>query len=186
MKRAALVSARVLAVIGVGVALGYFIGRNDLLGQDRAENTVELMPADAESQGKDWKYPGCSDHDSSLGGGGHVGRAKVPPHYCLVMTTQDDYEKVLKFYADKTGISSLVAGTGGGTTMKFDTTTSHFETWFVLNDNLSPGGANQGRPVRAKVFAKRTATYDLTVFISRATNEKHTHIVLAYYPRRQG
>jgi hypothetical protein len=100
------------------------------------------------------------------------------------MTTQDDYETVLKFYSDKTGIANLEAGTGAGTRGSFDSKTSSLETWFVLTDSLSPEHANRDRPVKAKMFGKRTPVYDLTMLVSRANDEKHTHIVLAYYPRK--
>jgi hypothetical protein len=180
MKRL-LILAGFLAAVAVGAAVGYLVGRHRPRGAGLAGN-----PAEAGPDWKEWKYPGGAEHDSSLGGGGQIGTAGVPPHYCLAMTTEDDYEKVLRFYADKPGMSGLAAGTGSG--MKggasTDPNTSYIETWFVLNDGWSPEGVSRGRPVKVKVFGKRTGTYDLTMHVSRASDEKHTHIVLAYYPKR--
>jgi hypothetical protein len=184
MKQRIFIIGGFLVAIVLGLGIGYLAGRNSLPRQELTENAADLKPEDVERVGQDWKYPGCSAHDSSQGGGGKIGSAIVSPHYCLVMTTPDDYEAVLKFYADKTGIPSLVAGTGGGSRGSFDSKTGSLETWFVLNDSLSPEGPNRSRTVKAKMFGKSTPTYDLTILVSRANDEKHTHIVLAYYPRK--
>jgi hypothetical protein len=182
MKHRIFIVGGFFVALAVGVAIGYLAGRNSLPGQGRAEITPGLKPENVELAWQDWKYPGCSVHDSSQGGGGNIGSASVSPHYCMIMTTQDDYETVLKFYADKTGIS--LAGTGAGSRGTFDSKTGSLESWYVLNDNLPPEGPNRSRPVKAKMFGKSTAAYDLTMLVSRATDEKHTHIFLAYYPRK--
>jgi hypothetical protein len=202
MKKGIVTIAGFLVAIAVGIAIGYLGGRNNVFGRgisDRSvnpkpgeaaperigDNSVGSKPREAASDWREWKYPGSAEHDSSTWGGGQAGNARLPGHYGMVMTTQDDYEKVLQFYADKTGVGAI-AGSEGGGGMKFSTggNTSSMEDWFVLNDSQSPGGANQSRPVKAKGFAKRTLLYDLTMFVTRADNEKHTHVVLAYYPRQ--
>ena len=183
MKRRLFIIAGYLVAIAVGVAIGYFAGRNNLLAGRLSETSSDLKAGEAGPDWKEWKYPGCAEHGSSLGGGGQAGMSKVPPLYCLVMTTPDDYEKVLKYYADKMGNSVLAVGAGSGT--KVDSSNpENCENWFVLNDALSPEGANRSRPVKAKVFGKRTPTYDLTMHVSRANDENHTHIMLAYYPAK--
>ena len=53
-----------------------------------------------------------------------------------------------------------------------------------MDDNLPANRSDSSkRPVKIKVFAKRTLAADLTMFVSRATGEQDTHIILAYYPR---
>jgi hypothetical protein len=181
MNRTLFLAAGFLVAIVVGVVIGYLAGRNNLMAGRIAENSTDQEPREASLDWQQWKYPGCSEHDSSLGGGGQMGKARVPSHYCLVMTTPDDYEQVLKFYADKKGFSDL-AGSGSGT--RASSNPDLFESWFVLSDSLAPDGVNQSRPVKAKLFGKRTPTYDLTMLVSRAKDEKHTHIVLSYNPAR--
>jgi hypothetical protein len=180
MKKYVLIVLGLLASLAVGAAGGYAVGRHRFPGSPGDAKTAEAAP-----DWQEWKYAGSSEHDSLTGGGTQTSSGAVPPHFCLVMTTEDDYEKVLRYYADKTGVASLEAGgSGGGTRFNFGPNGAYAEEWFVLNDSRSPNSANQDRPVKMKMFGRRTLTYDLTMLISRANDEKHTHIVLAFYPRK--
>jgi hypothetical protein len=51
-----------------------------------------------------------------------------------------------------------------------------------LDDMRQAGEGETPRPVRTKCLIRRGRAYDLTVFISRADGEAHTHIVLLYDP----
>ncbi|MGA2255314.1 MAG: hypothetical protein ABSG53_11680 [Thermoguttaceae bacterium] len=191
MKRSIIIIAGLLVALAVGGGIGYLAGRNNSpapergLGQNPADlsnnSNTDRDDNKSDEDWQQWKYPGCAEHESSLGGGGQLGTARVPPHFCLVLTTQDDYEKVLRFYADKTGTG--LTGGGSGTTANGNSKDANMESWFVMNDSLSPEGANRNRPVKTKMFGKRTPRYDLTMFFSRANDEKHTHMLLVYYPR---
>jgi hypothetical protein len=174
MKRSLIIIAGFLVAAAIGVGIGYLVGRNNPQDRKLAENPAALKQDEARPDWKEWKYPGCVERGFGQVGGGQSGGVKTPMDYHSVMTTPDDYEKVLGFYAEKTGISVLAlengAGAGGGTSGE----------WFVANDSLLPDEVAQNRPVRVRMFGKRTPTYDLTMFISRANDEKHTHIILAY------
>jgi len=178
MNRSVLVTAALLAALAVGIGIGYLVGRNNPGERGLAENPTVLKPGETGPDWKEWKYPGSADHESGQAGGGLDAGVRSPMHYDLVMTTKDDYEKVLGFYAEKTGLSLVDndkgSGVGGG----------NHELWFVANDSSSPndvtGVSQEDRPVKTKLFGKRTPAYDLTMFISRAKDEKNTHIVLVY------
>jgi hypothetical protein len=198
MKKLALIVVGLLASLAVGAAGGYAVGRHGLPGSPADAKTGESAPdwkdlpgspADAKTgesapDWKEWKYPECSEHESSTGGGTQTSSGGVPPHFCLVMATPDDYERVLRYYGDKAGIPGLEQGSGAGTKVNTGGPQVHVEEWFVLNDSHPPNRATQSRPVKMKMFGRRTLTYDLTMLISRANDEKHTHIVLAFYPRQ--
>jgi hypothetical protein len=173
MKRSIIIIAGFLVALAVGLGIGYLVGRNNPSERGLVEKPAVLKPGETGPDWKEWKYPGCAEHGGGQVGGGQNAGVKEPMQYDLVMTTQDDYEKVLGFYAEKTGISILAvengAGAGGG----------NHDSWFVYDDSRLPNVA-QSRPVRVKMFGKRTPTYDLTMFISRANDEKHTHIILVY------
>ena len=180
MKRIVLVIVAFLVAIAAGVGIGYVAGRNNLLGREPAAKSR----GDDESDWKQWKYPGSTELGSSRGGGGQVREANLPPHYCLAMATPDDFEKVLGFYADKTGIANLATVGGGGSKMHFDSARTDIEDWFTIDDSLPANRSDSSkRPVKIKVFAQRTLAADVTMFISRASDEQDTHIILAYYPR---
>jgi hypothetical protein len=178
MNRRFFAIAGYLVAIAVGVGIGYLIGRNNSSERELAEIHPDSKPGEIGPDWKEWKYPGCAEHDFTKVGGGQSAGVKTPMHYDLVMTTKDDLEKVLGFYVEKTGISLLSSHTGEGAGGKND------DVWFVTSDSRSPSEVDQtatkDRPVRTKMFGKRTATYDLTMFVSRANDEKHTHIILSY------
>jgi hypothetical protein len=181
MKRIVLVIVVFLVAITAGVGIGYLAGRNNLLGR---EPVAKSRGVD-ESDWKQWKYPGSRELASSQGGGIQVMETSLPQHYCLAMATRDDFEKVLGFYADKTGIANLATVGGGGSRVHFDSAGTDIEDWFAIDDSLPANRSDSAkRPVKTKVFAKRTLAADVTMFISRATDEQDTHIILAYYPRR--
>jgi hypothetical protein len=55
-----------------------------------------------------------------------------------------------------------------------------------LRDDVNDANDSQkSRSVRAKCLSRRCPSYDLTVFITRADDESHTHIVLLYDPRTE-
>ena len=120
----------------------------------------------------EWKYPGSN----MLGGAsmGDGGNPEVQSVKCRAnLTTPDPIEKVIAFYAEKLGPARRRPGAG---------------------DEVKDGGArsvsiqddSQRRPITLRVFAVNTADTSTTLVISRADNEKETHIAWLHYIRLDG
>ena len=102
-----------------------------------------------------YRYPNAEKE----GGGGIL----APNLESQIMITKDDFKKVVKHYEKVLG-DNLSAGspvTLSGTSK------------FIVNDS-------KDRPVEVLVYVHQAENYSLTLVISRANEEKMTHIALIY------
>jgi hypothetical protein len=102
-----------------------------------------------------FRYPNAEKE----GGGGIL----APNLESQIMITKDDFKKVVKHYEKVLG-DNLSAGspvTLSGTSK------------FIVNDS-------KDRPVEVLVYVHQAENYSLTLVISRAKEEKMTHIALIY------
>jgi hypothetical protein len=98
------------------------------------------------------------------------------------LTTPDDVEKVARFYAEVAGFEEpAAAAESQRSTSSFGTLQG--ESHHILDDFVSAADTNKLRPVASKCLIRRGRSYDLTVLVTSADGEQHTHIVLLYDPR---
>ena len=92
--------------------------------------------------------------------------------------TADDMKTVVAFYERATG-EKLTAAEPGQCEAR--------DGWFFCDDSAGPArpgvGERPRRPVAICLLVKHTEAYDLTLVISRAVGERHTHIVLDYFDK---
>jgi hypothetical protein len=139
----------------------------------------------------EWRYPGSTEQGSSKGGGGTMNGLTVGPIDSVILTTPDDFEKVLEWYANKFDSPVIAVPTGSGSLGKFNTENTDDP---IINANVMLASNRPGderdkgtwRPVRMKVISARTPRYDLVINVSRAEGESHTHVVVTYFPNKPG
>src|SRR5690348_2173959 len=102
-----------------------------------------------------YRYPNAEKE----GGGGIL----APNLESQIMITKDDFKKVVKHYEQVLGDKLL---TGGGIALSGTSK-------FILDDS-------KDRPVKVLVYVHQAENYSLTLVISRANEEKMTHIALIY------
>jgi hypothetical protein len=120
-----------------------------------------------------WEYPGSKNSMSS----------QVGPLYNSVRTTTDDLASVVAHYEKKLGTKIAVdkpeVGAGEGGSGKQTA---------VFQDSLQPGGDAKkpdARDVTVLLASQNTRAYCLTLVISRAKGERHTHIALTYVSKQE-
>lgn len=104
-----------------------------------------------------------------------------PAGQYAVLTTPLGFEEVVQFYAEAAHFDSPreVATSAGASQTQG---TLQGEEISLLDDVLSPASPPVPRPVRCKCLIQRCPAFALTVFVSRADDEEHTHVVLLYVP----
>lgn len=115
-----------------------------------------------------WKYPGAKELWSGQGAGG----------FYAILATTDGLDKVEAFYEKKTG-EKLKPDQAGGHGIGG----SAGEARVFQDDSIQPGVRAGPRPVVVRVLVQRAKGHDLTLVISRAKGEDHTHIALTYFPK---
>jgi hypothetical protein len=120
-----------------------------------------------------WEYPRAKNSLSS----------EVGPLYNSVQTTTDDLASVAAYYERKLGTKIAVdkptVGAAKGGSGKQTA---------VLQDSLQPSeGAKKprARDVTLLLASQNTNAYCLTLIISRAKEEKQTHIALTYVSKQE-
>jgi hypothetical protein len=123
------------------------------------EGGVSLMQTIAK-----WKYPGAKmPHGANMGDGGNPLIRSIKCQ--TVLTTPDPIEKVFDFYKQK--LSNKAANGGAAP----ENTAQSVST---LEDSA-------GRPVKIYVIVVHRADTSTTLVISRAADEKETHIAWSHY-----
>jgi len=111
-----------------------------------------------------YRYPNAEKE----GGGGIL----APDLESQVMITKDDFETVVKHYekvlGDKVPPDARVSSIG--------------TTKFIVSDSKDDG---KDRPVKVLILVHQERTYSLTLVISRAKEEKMTHIAMVYRTGRR-
>lgn len=166
-----------LYVIGgvlLGLGIGFFLGV--LFVRYRQGVRSEVLDAEWEA----WHYPGAESNGSGSAGGPGLLRLNAGPVRRAGLTTPDSFEDVLGFYAGHAGYDWRTAGVSGARATRAGLLDE--EALVYSTDSTRPDG--KPRPVRVQAVGRRTATHDVTVVISRAEGEEHTHVVLLWFPRR--
>jgi len=181
-----LIGASTLALVTAGIGIGMFVQYRLQIGVAQAtarqfQNLARGLAGEgatgpAAPPLDDWRYPDAHEQGKLEGTSVEInGRQVIPPPYGARWTTSDDYDKVVAFYAGKGGFKH--------TNGQYFEANTQGESNIVLSDDQLPDGSVKSRPVHALCLRRRCASYDLTVFISRAETEAHTHIVLLYEPK---
>jgi len=189
MWRRLLIGVGLLALFAAGVGLGMFVQSRlqPALAEAVARRYLDLARSlGGESQPglpapplADWRYPGAHEYGTTTGTSLEInGQIIKPPPSYVRSTTPDDYDKVVAFYAEKGGFHHTSGSAFEGNTQG--------ESNVVLSDDWNPERSDKSRAIRALCLRRRCGSYDLTVFITRAHGEGHTHIVLLYEPKVGG
>ena len=93
------------------------------------------------------------------------------------MATADDYKKVADHYGTKLGFE---AASNLG---QFNGTSTEAGFQLAFTDGQEPGPASKARPVRVLCLRQTCGSYSVVVFITRAEEEAHTHVILLYDPK---
>src|SRR5262249_41934148 len=117
----------------------------------------------------EWKYPDSKiPHGASMSDGGYPNIQSVKCQ--TVLTTPDSFQKVVRFYNKKLGISPDTGEATKGGEAKAVTTQ----------------GDSDGRPVSIEVISVHKANTSTTLVISRGEQEKETHIAWSHFIRLGG
>jgi hypothetical protein len=163
--------------LGFGLLLG--VGLGFVGGLTYAAHRAEVHRAKVGQGWKDWSYPKATEVAAASCGaiGNGIGSA-----HGQVLTTPDDFAKVVRFYAGKIGSSTpVVAGTpvapvtGSAATVLGGGHAQELANLLYLGEN-DPGRSSQ-------TFVLRTADFDVNVVISRGEDEDVTRVLVIYCPR---
>jgi len=189
MRRLALVLA-ILVLTAGAFAAGYY------LHSWRGTTNTSFMPwqkaqLKTPPEWTEWQYPDSKEQGSGKGGGGTVNGLTAGPIYSVSLTTPDDLDKVLKWYAKKFDNDIIAVPTGSGSLGKMNTENKEdpIINADVLLASTRPNEERDNgtlRPVQMKVISVRTPRYDLVINVSRAEGESHTHIIVTYFPNLPG
>lgn len=120
---------------------------------------------------EEWKYPGSQmPQGASMSDGGNPTIPSVKLQ--AILTTADSFEQVVEFYTKKLTPAAVADAP------KTDDAAKPADAKSVLNQDDS-----QGRPIELKVFSVHKADASTTLVISRAKDEKETHIAWSQYRR---
>ncbi len=149
------------------------IGVLSLIAMVVASASADEPPTATAKAASAWEYPGGKNSMSS----------EVGPLYNSVRTTTDDLASVVAHYDKKLGTRIAVdkpeAGAAEGGSGKQTA---------VYQDSLQPSGdakKPQARDVTVLLASQNTRAYCLTLVISRAKGENHTHIALTYVSKQE-
>lgn len=174
MKRVVVPLAIVVLIAGA-FAAGYLL-RPAIAGNMAVQGAQVKSPP----EWTQWKYPGSQEEGSQKGGGVQTNDWAVGPTYSVSLSTPDDLETVLKWYAKQFDFEAISSPTGSGSTGRFNTGDPDGNMY--TNVVLTGTTPNQTNPVRTKLISTRTARYSIAVAVARNEGGSHTHILLTYFP----
>jgi len=153
------------AVLGI-VVVAWAFSQTQLAATQSAHKEARKPARDAGQ----WKYPGSKELVSADAGGGWYAR----------WTTDDDLDKVIAFYGKRFHYTKLTPNKPGGSNIE------HQDRWtYCLQDDSveafdSKADKNPARPVAVRIFVEHGPWYTLTLVISRAKEDTHTHIAMIF------
>ena len=184
----------IAVLIGVAFAGGYFLrlwqSTGHAVGMAEVFSVASKGPKPkAPPEWTEWQYPESTEGGSSKGGGGTVNDLSVGPIYSVILTTPDDLDKVLEWYAKKFDSEIIAVPTGSGSLSRMNTENQDdpiISANVLLASNRPSNDRDKGpwRPVRMKVISVRTPRYNLVINVSRAEGESHTHVIVTYFPNK--
>lgn len=178
-----------LGVVAIAFGAGLYVQREFQLAKIRtaesfARDLVGLNdPVPPPPRWEEWGYPGADIMGSIQASSVRVsGELVRPAGRYAVLVTPDPFESVARFYAEKAGFEAPddIAKRNSAVSTEGNI---QGESNHLLDDFHDSTDYQSLRPVRVKCLLRRSPSYDLTVVISRANEEKNTHIALFYDPR---
>jgi hypothetical protein len=181
-----------LAMVAAGVGLGMFVQYRLQIGvaeagAEAANRSFLPLAKVFSSEGgpsglapplEHWGYPGATEQNRGRGPSLVMnGQTVKPAPEYLVLATADDYTKVVDHYGSKLGFG------GASDLRQFNRTSTEAGFQLAFTDGQDPGAASKDRPVRALCLRQTCSSYSVAVFITRAENEAHTHVILLYDPK---
>jgi hypothetical protein len=93
-------------------------------------------------------------------------------------------DKVVAFYEKKTG-EKLAPDQPGGNGIGGENGVGGkvVEARVFQDDSVQPAARSEPRPVVVRILVQRAKDYDLTLVVSRAKGEDHTHVALTCFPK---
>jgi hypothetical protein len=170
----------IAAAVGLILVVAAFVG-GWVLGKYAPKtaggpNGMVIAPAPADWT--EWTYPGGKQTGSATGGGSSLGNVRVGPLHTAQVTTPDEFETVLAFYATKLAHPGIASPGGTESSGGIRGVATGNEVYaYASQSDTRPG-------VKAKAITYRTSNYDLVITVTRAGGEKETHILIAYMPHR--
>ena len=104
--------------------------------------------------------------------------AKDAIHFNSLMYTEDDFDKVVKYYQELVGVD-LSAEQGGQVRMQYD---RKEHKWSMFVDDSADGELTP-RPLRMRILSQDNEDHHLTIIVSRAKTEKFTHVWVVYHEK---
>lgn len=191
MRRRILITVAMIAAGAVAFGAGVMVQRQYQLAPIRvAEAAVRGLtglddPVPPAPPWEEWRYPNAEFKASIQGSSLRVmGELVRPAGRYAVLVTTDEFEDVARFYAGKTHFEAPDAIAKSRSAVSSYGTVQG-ESNHLLDDFDDPSDPQKSRPIRAKCMIRRCPSYDLTVFITRADDEAHTHVVLLYDPKTE-
>ncbi|BBO33252.1 hypothetical protein [Lacipirellula parvula] len=173
---------RILIAAGV-MAIGFLAG--GMLGVAEESKPVDLTSAPA-GDGTSlmgmlspWAYPDATwIEGASMSDGGNP---KLPSVNCkTVLVTPDSFEDVTKYYGEKLNIDEK----GNDAVKKPQLGGDGGRSVTVVNDSVFDEGDE--RPVKLQVITVNKPESSTTLVISRAAEERETHIAWSHFQRAPG
>jgi hypothetical protein len=95
------------------------------------------------------------------------------------MITADDFDAVVRFYAERLGHPPMATGASSSTVTSgpFGDTSAA-----TADDSTTPD--DKPRAVRCRMFGYSDGTYEVMIVVNRAAGEDQTHILVTWYPRQ--
>jgi hypothetical protein len=175
-----------IALLIAGAALGFLVQGQMRWGEVAGAPANGRTPLASAPDISEWKYPGAEkgveNTGASLRDASGEKLLKLTGH-AAVWTTPEDFDKVVAFYTNKLEVETDdPAAKSDGMYSWTSAPTVNTPMAKALIPDTTPAGtkALSARPVRVQCLFRRTTSYAVTVFVSRADSEDHTHIVVAY------
>lgn len=188
MKKRIFFSLIALVLIAIGISIGIFLQREYQLAAIRAGENFgrslaglddPIPPAPAWEQ---WRYPRAKSRGEIDGASTRIkGQLVRPAGNYAILVTADDFETVARFYAEKFNFEEVEQAAKSKSAIAKHGNMQGEEN-YLLDDFEDVSEIPKTRTVRIKCLFRRCPAYDVTVFISRAENEKQTHLLLLYDP----
>jgi hypothetical protein len=157
---------RILAVAAAVTVALLLTPSSSTPAQTKSPKRISLLETLSE-----WKYPDSKMLDgASMSDGGNPTRQSIKCR--AVLTTPDSFEKVIDYYTKKVVIQPgppLPDGSGN--------------VIVPGARSVSTQDDSQGRPVAVRIIVVNKADTSTTLVISRAIDEKETHIAWLHYIR---
>ena len=131
----------------------------------------------------EWKYPEATVLSGGFGSNSGSSAGAVPHSYTLTsvnMTSKDDFEKVLNYYKEKTGIKAE-GNTNPRITVGPALAYSRLSGDSGANAKVALDESTLRPAVKLRFFMTLDETSLVGIVVSRAKDEKETHIAITRY-----